>query len=50
MFVSKIFDWYLDEVRQSILNHNQTEADRVLDMIVAYQNAKASAGLISSEN
>lgn len=49
MFVSKIFDWYLDEVRQSILNHNQTEADRVLDMIVAYQNAKASAGLISSE-
>ena len=49
MFVSKIFDWYLDEVRQSILNHNQTEADRVLDMIVAYQNAKASTGLISSE-
>ena len=49
LFVSKIFDWYLDEVSEAVSGSEWGEADRVLGMIATYQQAKASGVDISSE-
>lgn len=42
MFVSRIFDWYLEEVVQAAGGGDWTKADEVLDMIETYQHAKAT--------
>lgn len=42
MFVSRIFDWYLEEVAQAIGSGNWEAADEVLGMINTYQQAKAT--------
>ena len=49
LFVSKIFDWYLDEVAEAVSGSGWGEADRVLGMISTYQQAKASGVDISPE-
>lgn len=46
MFVSRIFQWYLTEVGEAISTGDWSEAERVLNMIRTYQNAKGKdAGL-----
>lgn len=40
LFVTQIFPWYLSEVQQSLKSGNWTEADKVLEMIHTYQQAK----------
>lgn len=49
LFVSKIFDWYLDEVAGAVSGHEWEQADRVLGMISTYQQAKVSGVDISPE-
>lgn len=40
LFVSRIMEWYLGEVRNALQSRDWTKADEVLGMIVTYQNAK----------
>lgn len=40
MFVSRIMEWYLGEVQNSLQSRDWTKTDEVLEMIVTYQNAK----------
>lgn len=40
MFVSRIMDWYLDEVQNALQSRDWTKADEVLGMITTYQDAK----------
>lgn len=42
MFVSRIFDWYMEEVVQAMGSGNWEMADEVLGMIDTYQQAKAT--------
>lgn len=49
MFVSRIFDWYLEEVGKAVYNGNWDGADKVLDMIDTYQQAKATGVDIDRE-
>ncbi|MFI3283160.1 MAG: cytochrome c biogenesis protein CcsA [Rikenellaceae bacterium] len=51
LFVSKIFHWYLSEVGGALTNDGSwSEANRVLDMIPVYQNAKGKgAGIDQSK-
>lgn len=43
MFVSRVMDWYLSEVRSGMRKGDWTEADKVLGMIATYQQAKGSS-------
>lgn len=47
MFVSRIFDWYLEEVAVAIKNNDWSGADKVIDMIDTYQQVKADGVDIS---
>jgi cytochrome c-type biogenesis protein CcsB len=49
LFVSKIFDWYLDELSEAVSGSDWAQADRVLGMISTYQQAKASGVDVSPE-
>ena len=49
LFVSKIFDWYLDEAADALAGSGWEGADRVLGMISTYQQAKASGVDVSAE-
>ncbi|MDD4516729.1 cytochrome c biogenesis protein CcsA [Massilibacteroides sp.] len=40
MFVSRIMEWYLGEVQNSLQSRDWSKADEVLGMITTYQNAK----------
>ena len=40
LFVARIMVWYKDELAQGLQNGNWTGADRVLEMIRTYQQAK----------
>lgn len=40
MFVSKILQWYTDELRVALQSHDWTKSDEVLDMIITYQRVK----------
>ena len=40
MFVSRIFYWYLSEVRESLQSGDWSKPNEVLDMILTYQKAK----------
>ena len=40
LFVARIMVWYKDELVQGLQNGNCTGADRVLEMIRTYQQAK----------
>ena len=40
MFVSRIMDWYLEEVQESLRSNDWTKADEVAGMINTYQQAK----------
>lgn len=42
MFVSRIFDWYLEELVHAVGSGNWETADEVLGMIDTYQQAKAT--------
>lgn len=42
MFVSRIFDWYLDEVQLALQGGDWSKADEVAGMIAVYQKAKSS--------
>ncbi len=45
MFVSRIFDWYLEEVALAMQSGNWDKADEVLGMISTYQKAKSGLQL-----
>ena len=47
MFVSIIFNWYLEEVAVAIQSKDWSGADKVIDMIDTYQQAKADGVDIS---
>lgn len=49
MFVSRIFDWYLEEVSGAIGSNDWKTADEVLGMIDTYQQAKAEGVDVSPE-
>lgn len=49
MFVASIFDWYLEETALAMQNGKWEEADKVLDMVSTYQQAKATGVDISSD-
>ncbi len=49
LFVDKIDDWYISEVRKAVRTGSWSECDRVVDMIAVYQRAKA-APEVYSEN
>lgn len=40
MFVSRIMDWYLEEVQEGLKNNDWTKANEVAGMISTYQQAK----------
>jgi cytochrome c-type biogenesis protein CcsB len=40
MFVARIFDWYLSEVRNALESGDWSQPDELLDMITTYQTAK----------
>lgn len=40
MFVSRIMDWYLEEVQEALKSNNWTKADEVTGMVSIYQQAK----------
>lgn len=42
MFVSLVFDWYLEEVTAAMAGGNWEKADEIVGMIDAYQQAKAN--------
>ena len=46
MFVSRIMDWYIDEVRQALKTNNWEKANEVLEMISTYQQVKGKAAHI----
>ncbi len=49
LFVSKIFHWYLSEVGEALSTSGDwSEANRVLDMIPVYQNAKGKGAGIDN--
>lgn len=43
LFVSRILDWYLEEVAAAMQQGTWTEADKVLGMISTYQQARGTA-------
>lgn len=47
MLVSRIFDWYLEEVSTAVSTGDWKQADKVLGMIDTYQQAKATGVDIS---
>lgn len=47
MFVSRIFDWYVDELFVATESKDWSKADEVLDMIGTYQKSKATGVDIS---
>ncbi len=49
MFVSRIFDWYLEEVSTAAGTGDWEQADKVLKMIDTYQQAKATGVDISGK-
>lgn len=49
MFVSRIFDWYLEEVSSAVVSGDWEQADKVLGMIDTYQQAKATGVDISEK-
>lgn len=49
MFVSRIFDWYVDELSVATYTGSWDKADEVLGMISTYQKAKASGVTISEK-
>lgn len=49
LFVSRIFDWYLEELHDAVLQHKWETADEVLGMIDTYQQAKSTGVDISRE-
>lgn len=49
MFVSRIFDWYIEEVQASLQSANWTTPAEIIEMIRTYQNAKNTTLDISSE-
>ena len=40
MFVSRILDWYLEEVQTALQKGDWSKADEVLGMIATYQQAR----------
>lgn len=49
LLVAKIFDWYLDEVRESLQSGDWSKADNVVQMIATYQEAKGGNTNLSKE-
>lgn len=43
MFVSRIMDWYIEEVREALKTNNWEKANEVLEMISVYQQAKGKS-------
>lgn len=48
MFVSRIFDWYVDEVRGGLQGGHWEKADEIVGMIATYQQAKSRGVDISA--
>ena len=49
MFVSRIFDWYLGEVRNALKSGDWSKADEVLEMIRTYQDKRSTPGVFDME-
>ncbi|MDD3063391.1 MAG: cytochrome c biogenesis protein CcsA [Massilibacteroides sp.] len=49
LFVSRITEWYLGEVKNSLQSRDWSKADEVLGMIVTYQNAKNKTVVVDSK-
>lgn len=49
MFVSRIFDWYLGEVRDALRSGDWSKADEVLEMIRVYQDKRSAPGLFDRD-
>lgn len=48
LFVTKIFGWYLSEVRQALDTGEWANADEVLSMMDVYQQKRSTSGLLSA--
>lgn len=49
LFVSKIMDWYIYELGNGVRSGDWKEADKVVDMIHIFQQAKAQAPVIDNQ-
>ena len=49
MFVSKIMDWYLYELNSGVRSNDWKEADKVVDMIQTFQQAKSKTPVIDNQ-
>ncbi|GCB35274.1 cytochrome c biogenesis protein CcsA [Bacteroides faecalis] len=49
MFVSKIMDWYLYELNNGVRSNDWKEADKVVDMIQIFQQAKSKTPVIDNQ-
>lgn len=49
LFVSRILDWYLEEVQAALKSNDWTKANNVIDMISTYQQAKSTLRNITPE-
>lgn len=49
LFVSKIMDWYMYELGNGVRTGNWKEADKIVDMINIFQQAKAKAPAIDNQ-
>lgn len=49
MFVSRIMDWYLEEVQEALKSNNWAKANEVIGMVSTYQQAKNKTLDISPE-
>ena len=49
MFVSRIMDWYVEEVQTAMKNDDWSKPTEVLSMIQTYQNAKETSAVLDIE-
>ena len=49
MFVSRIFDWYIEEVSSAVATGEWDQADKIVGMIGTYQHAKSTGVDISKD-
>ncbi len=49
LFVSKIMDWYLYELNHGVRSNDWKEADKVVDMIQIFQQAKSKTPVIDNQ-